>query len=215
LPVESAARSERDAVLGLHPEGYERLREALDRSWAITDPELLELCRLRMAKLFECRAELAAADEATLAELEDWHASPAFSERERSALGYAEQFVIDQNGITAEQKAGMLRQLSERGLCNFTQALNIHDGYLRVLSVLDVAPDPEPRSETRRAKADPLEEIDDLPPAGLDRFEALTDAAFRKARAALGATMALSNGVDEVTTEICRLRNANHQACRY
>jgi hypothetical protein len=44
---------------------------------------------------------------------------------------------------------------------------------------------------------------------------ALVDPAFWEARLALGATMALKSRVDPVTTELCRLRNASHQGCRY
>jgi alkylhydroperoxidase family enzyme len=205
LPVAAAATGERDAVLGLLPEPYALLREALELSWSITDPALLELCRLRMAQLFECRAELSADER-----------EPPSSERERAALAYAEQFLIDQNGITEEQKQELLRHLTERELCNFVQALNVHDGHLRVLTLLDIGPDPRgarwdpPAGAVADTRAD-----EQLPSGGLDLLVALTDPAFWEARTAFGAAMALQTGVDEVTTEVCRLRNAHHQSCRF
>ena len=217
LPVDSAAASERDAVLGLQPEGRERLDEVLEISWSITDSSLLDLCRLRLAQLLRCRAELAPADDGhLLAELAEWRSSAAYSERERAALAYAEQFLVDQNGITEEQKAEISRHLSRRELVDFVQALNVQEGYLRVLTVLDVAPDPgisphvhQPLHEVMAAEAE------DVPGTGLDLLVALTDPAFWEARMAFGAAMARQSGVDAETSEVCRLRNANHQACRY
>jgi hypothetical protein len=207
LPIGRAGTSEREAVLGVLPGPTALLGDALDRSWSITDPALLELCRRQLVRQLGCRAELPA-DEP----------EPA-SERERAAVAYTEQFLIDQNGISAGQKEAISRHLSPRELCNFVLAVNVHEGYLRVLTLLDIAPDPHGDLDDGRAapgRPDAVRETgEDLPEGGHDRFLALADPAFWEARMAFGAAMALCSAVDPLTTELCRLRNANHQSCRY
>jgi hypothetical protein len=93
--------------------------------------------------------------------------------------------------------------------------VNVHDGYLRVLTLLDIAPGPAEPHPPPRQTSGAGDEEGELPDGGLDLLVALTDPGFWEARMAFGGTMALQSGVDPVTTEICRLRNANHQTCRY
>jgi hypothetical protein len=201
LPVAPGAASEREAALGLQPEAWRLLREALELSWSIAEPRLLDLCRLRMAAALGCRAEPAPA---------------ARTERERAALAYAEQFTVDQNAITDEQKEAVARHLSLRELVDFVQALNVHDGYLRVLALLDVAPDPDgPGKPPARARPRRAVEPAELPAGPRARLRALADPTFFAARSAFGAATARLGGIDELTTECCRLRNASHQACAY
>jgi hypothetical protein len=97
----------------------------------------------------------------------------------------------------------------------------VHEGYLRVLTLLDIAPDPgrDPddgptRAVPERPQAGDVTE-EDLPEDGHDRFLALADPVFWEARMAFGAAMVLCSGVDPLTTELCRLRNASHQSCRF
>ena len=215
LPLHRPGEHERRAVFALQPGASDLWLAVLARTWSITDPDLLELCRLRIAQMHGCHAELDVAGPGQLERLDSRDALPL---RERAALAYAEQFVVDQNGITDEQKADLSQCLSDRELANFVQALNTHDGYCRTLSLLDV------RADAADSAGRPLEQAASRPgdprgvprgTAGLERFEALTDTAFYEARAAFGAATALLDGVDEVTTEICRLRNASHQACRF
>jgi alkylhydroperoxidase family enzyme len=209
LPVGGAGTSEREAVLGLLPGPSGLLGDALDRSWSITDSALLELCRRQLVHQLGCRAELPA-DEP----------EPA-SERELAAVAYTEQFLIDQNRISAGLKEAISRHLSPRELCNFVLAVNVHEGYLRVLTLLDIAPDPGGDRDDGPARAVPEQPQaqrtadENLPEGGHDRFLALADPAFWEARMAFGGAMALCSAVDPLTTELCRLRNANHQSCRY
>jgi alkylhydroperoxidase family enzyme len=51
---------------------------------------LLGLCRLRIAQMLDCRAELDGADAERLTELASWRSSPNFTPRERAALSYTE-----------------------------------------------------------------------------------------------------------------------------
>src|SRR5207249_8362299 len=123
LPIDAASQPERDALLGLKPEVYGRLREILTLAWQITDTRLLDLCRLRLAQLIGARAEIAGVDEGLLVDLDRWRSSPAFSDRERAALAYTEQYHRDHKQITAEQHEDLARHLSPRDLVNFVWAL--------------------------------------------------------------------------------------------
>ncbi len=96
------------------------------------DPLLLELCRLRIASLLGCPAELASRtpaavaaglDEARVVVLSQWPTSPLFGSRERACLAFAEQFVIDVAGLD-DATAGAVRDaLGEEGLVDFVNAL--------------------------------------------------------------------------------------------
>ncbi len=219
LPVDASPSSERDSVLALQPEASGRWLAMLERSWAIADPDLLGLCSSRAAQVLECRAVLDY-DADRLAEIADWRSTGSFASIERAALAYAEQFVVDQNGVRGEVEDDLLKHLSRRELCNFVQALNAHDGYMRAMSLLDVEPSGETSSIPKPKAASnghpaliATDETEDL--EALDLFAALTDPEFYARRSAFGATTALLSGVDAVTTEVCRLRNANHQACAF
>src|SRR5206468_1151592 len=194
LPVACSAGSESEAVLALQPEAGRRLREALALSWRITDPGLLQRCRLRMADVLGCPTVIATT-----------------YGREEAAVGYAEQFAVDQKGITDEQKAELARRLSPRELVDLVQALNVHDGWLRVLTVLDVAP-PDGVGDPTGEPALERTAMDEAPAAGGARWAALTEPTFFRARMDFGAATALLTGVDDFTTECCRLFNASYQA---
>jgi alkylhydroperoxidase family enzyme len=98
------------SVLVEHPDVVQHLDDLHDAVWAAVDPVVLELCRLRIARLLGCAAEeevrtplaiSAGLDEATIAELAAWPSSPRFGPRERACLAVCEQFVLDVAG--AEQ----------------------------------------------------------------------------------------------------------------
>lgn len=217
LPVDRRL-GERAAVLALEPEASARWLVALEATWSATDRAVLDTCRMRMAQLFGCRAVLAEAPDERLAVLARWESAPAVTEHERAALAVTEQFVIDQNGITDDQRASLATYLSERQVIAFVQALNLHDGFLRTLTLFDVAPEAVPVSEahsTDTAAAADLRESDDLPAGGRARFQALAHPALVATRGAFGAYTALLGSIDRVTTEICRLRNASHQTCLF
>src|SRR5688500_14587387 len=111
LPIDAASRPERDAVLGLTPEVHTRLRELLSLAWQITDAGLLDLCRLRRAQMMAARAEIAGADAGLLVDLDGWRSRPAFSDRERAALAYAEQYHWDHKQISSDQHDVLARHL--------------------------------------------------------------------------------------------------------
>jgi hypothetical protein len=214
IPLEPGEQPERDAVLGLLREPYEVVRETLAVTWQIAEPCLLDLCRLRLAQLMDAQAELAGADEELLADLERWESSATFTERERTVLAFAEQYHYDHNMLSDEQKAGLARELAAPGeVVNFVWALHMHDAYIRVLRLLDIAPDPPssvPRPE--RGEAGDLGRRPNLRELDPDSQMA---AGFKAVYSRLGPVAVRQTLVDDVTSEAIRLRNASHQRCLY
>ena len=217
LPVKTALVPERDAVLGLVPDVYDALRKTLTLAWQITDSRLLDLCRLRLAQMVGARAEIAGADELLLGELERWRSSSALSVRERAALSYAEQYHVDHKRIEDDQKEELARHLSARDMVNFVWALHMNDAYARVLSLLDIEPDPP--SDTSRAERTPTIRqsgtTGDSNPPRLEGKFADIDPEFFAAYRALSRVVVRQALVDEVTSEAVRLQNASHQGCLY
>jgi alkylhydroperoxidase family enzyme len=218
LPVDGDGHSERDAVLGLKSEVYEILRGTLTTVWRITDPHLLDLCRLRVAQMAGARAELASADERLLMELDAWSSSSAFSERERAAIGYAEQYHVDHRAITSTQTEDLARHLPRHDVVNFVWALHLNDAYARILSLLDIEPDP-PTAPVRLERVPPRDAVaahtTEIDVPARNTASKGVDPAFSEAYGVLGRAVVRQTLVDEVTSEAVRLHNASHQGCQY
>jgi alkylhydroperoxidase family enzyme len=119
-------------VLGGQPQVAANLSAAHAAAWAAVDPVLLELCRLRIAQLLGNDAELvvrnpaataSGLDEATIAELASWPASPRFGARERACLAFCEQSLIDVANVTSDQTQAISAELGVQGLADFVSAL--------------------------------------------------------------------------------------------
>ena len=115
-----------------HPDVLQHLVDAEQAAWASVDPVLLELCRLRVAMLLDCGPDLrartpaavaAGLDEATVAELALWPTSPRFGTRERAALGFTEQFVIDVGTLGDDLAFALRDELGDDGFASFVSAL--------------------------------------------------------------------------------------------
>ena len=120
------------SVLAGHPDVSSSLDAAWKAAWEAVDPVLLELCRLRLAMLLGCPAELASRtaaavaagfDEARVEVLSRWPTSPLFGPRERACLAFAEQFVIDVAGLDDATAGAVREELGEQGLVDFVNAL--------------------------------------------------------------------------------------------
>jgi alkylhydroperoxidase family enzyme len=104
---------------------------ALDRlnsaAWAAVDPELLDVCRLRVAMILGCDDELAhrpmATSSLTLEDIRSWTTSDRVSPRQRACLAFAEQFVIDVKNLENKTVHDVTEQLGVDGLVNFASAL--------------------------------------------------------------------------------------------
>lgn len=131
------------------------------RSIARVEPVLLELCRLRMARLFGSAVDLslrsksaraAGLGEDTIAALAAYDKSPLFSERERVCIGFAEQFALASYAIEDADVARVQAVLAPEDFIYFVKALSVIDQFQRA-AVAFGAP----------AAA--------FPPAGLDEFD--------------------------------------------
>jgi alkylhydroperoxidase family enzyme len=143
-PFSAASRS---AVLGLRPELAAAHGALLDTIWQQVDPVLLELCRLRMAKLLGATAAMgerspeavaAGLTEDLVERLPRWPHDPAFTDAQRAALAFAEQLVIDHHGTTDEQIGALTAALGPEGVIALTTALGVWDNQHRLDRALGV-----------------------------------------------------------------------------
>jgi hypothetical protein len=217
LPVRAESGSERDTLFGLAPDVDELLRDMLSVADQISDPWLVECCQLRQSQLMGARAALAGVDAQLLSQLEDWRASAVFSNRERAALSYAEQYHLDHHVISDEQKDQLSQYLAPREFVNFVWALHAYEAQARVLALLDIAPDPNPAAKPRhRRSAAAQDESKSVANANAEGgMWSLLDPAFGKIYRALAEAVVRRKLIDEVTSEAIRLHNASHQGCLY
>ena len=139
----------------------------------LVDPVVLELCRLRVAQLLGCASELevrylpaidGGLDESLVDRLPRWPdgaespdarspdarspgAGPGgvtFTDAQRAALAFAEQFVIDPHGIRGPIRDTLRAHFDLPEVVALTEALALFDGFMRFRMVLGV--DPEPAS---------------------------------------------------------------------
>ncbi len=146
-----------EAVLALRPDVRDAFSDLYEHLWQTSDPQLLELCRLRMAQLLRCEVELRVREEwADLAEakvlaLATYPSSPLFTARERACLAYTERVCGDPGGLTDDEVAAVRQHLSEAQLVALTTALTVFEGFQRALLLLGVTGTPERRRGLRAA----------------------------------------------------------------
>jgi len=109
------------------------------------DAVTLELCRLRMASLIGSSADLAAREPRAVAAgltedvvdaLPSWPSSERFTDAQRAALGFAEQYVIDAHGFTDDDMARMHEHFTDPQLAALTTACATFDALARARTVL-------------------------------------------------------------------------------
>ena len=107
-------------VLTERPDVSLELANAWHAAAHVLDPALLHLCRLRVAMLLGCTAELD--DPELVAALPDWPTADRFDARDRAVLALTEQFVIDVANIDDALLAQARAHLGD-GLADFLNAL--------------------------------------------------------------------------------------------
>ena len=136
-------------VFGLRPELFKDYRAFADRFWTaqVIDPQLLELCRLHVAGILGCHAELrrrtpaavaAGLDEERIAALAEWKTSALISVAERACLRFAEGFVLDPHGISDADAAAVAEHLSPPAMVALVEALAVFDGFARFRLMLGI-----------------------------------------------------------------------------
>jgi len=148
----AAGATDWDRFAATWPVPFDALARSLIAAWDVTDPVLLELCRVRMATLLgfpaeearrTTRARAAGLDEETIAELPRWPTSTRFGAPERACLAFAEQFVVDANGVTDELVADLTAHLGAEGCYAFVQALSLVETFQRACLTLGIATVPD------------------------------------------------------------------------
>lgn len=143
-PFQEASRRE---VLALRPELAAEHDRLLDTIWAQGDPVVLELCRVRMAKLMGAAAAQPERSPAAVAagltddlveRIPAWPTDPAFSDTHRTALAFTEQYVIDHHGITDDHVQALEAALGAEGVVVLTTALGVWDNQHRLDNALGV-----------------------------------------------------------------------------
>jgi alkylhydroperoxidase family enzyme len=138
-----------DRVVSLRPEYGAALGAIETELWAqdTIDPISLELCRLRIAQLLRCDAALAertpaavaaGLDEAMVGSLPQWSTDDRFDTRRRICLGYAEQLLIDAQGVTDEHATKVIDTIGEGGFLVLTYACGLFETTQRARLVLGV-----------------------------------------------------------------------------
>ena len=125
-------------LLAHHLREVPDVADALDASWSgawsAVDPCLLELCRLQVAAILQCREESAIRTEAAIARgfdeakaraLTEWFRSPIYSSAERACLAFTDQFVIDVATLDDATAATVRKHLGDQGFVDFVSALLI------------------------------------------------------------------------------------------
>ena len=137
-----------DEVYRLTPKVYDQFL-ALERGvWTspALDPSMLEVARLRIAKLVGCSHELerrmpealaAGLTEAKIAALAQWPSSPLYTARERMVLAFCESYVIDAHSVTDALCARLNEQFSPAELSALTIAIALFDAMARFRTALD------------------------------------------------------------------------------
>jgi len=138
-----------DRVFGLRPDLYDAFRAFYAVFWerGLLDPVVLELCRVRVAQLLGCATEQevryapardAGLTEAQLAALPRWPDDPRFTDAQRAALAFAEQFVLDPHGVDHGLRDAVIDHFELAGLVALCEALALFDGFCRFRTVLAV-----------------------------------------------------------------------------
>ena len=155
FPELAEGRSLLEEVAGLRPAYADALRAVEAAVWGqdVVEPELLELCRLRIAQMLdadpsETRPPIAVAldgardpalDPALVAQLRQWPTSDGFTERQRVALGFAEQLVVDAQGVSDEHAAQVIACIGDGGFLVLTYACGFFETTQRATIVLGAA----------------------------------------------------------------------------
>jgi len=147
LPETAAGADSFGRVFALRPNLFEAWREFEGLLWRDdrVNPELLVLCRLRLAHQNGARwipgTPAPAVDAGKVAELDSWWTSERFTPLEKACLRFAEQFALDPSGIGDEEAKAVTEGLGDAGTVAFVEALAIFDGFTRFCAMLDVAPE--------------------------------------------------------------------------
>jgi len=107
-------------------------------------PEVLELCRLRLAQLHRCDAEFARSEfplpDARRAALARWESGEEFSAAERACLAFTEVYAMDAQALTDAHAEAVKQHFGDPGLVLLVEALGLLDGMARLALLWQTGP---------------------------------------------------------------------------
>ena len=135
-----------DELLGIRPELRDLYRTFYGKLWdaELVSPKLLELCRLRIAQVHDCKSEWAVrhsaakVTDAQIEDLENWKESTLFSPTERAVLTFAEKIPWQHHDITDEEFKKIRDYLTEAEVVALTVACGLFDANCRLRIVLAI-----------------------------------------------------------------------------
>jgi alkylhydroperoxidase family enzyme len=127
----------------LHPEGARELGRLYGVARESADPELLELCHVRIASMLghERTEEWISQPSPGLGDdklrhINDWRTSDAFTPAERAHLAFTEQFVMSVSDLTAADIDSLLAFEDQNQVYAFITALYVVEMTLRLDMVI-------------------------------------------------------------------------------
>ena len=126
--------------LSLLPVAQDELRALYDALWVSdVDPVTLELCRIRIATIIGSRADLdvePAIDRELVDALPSWPSSPLFTDAQRAALAFTEQYVMDVEGFRDDDTDKVKAHYSAPQIATLTIAVATFDALTRVRAMV-------------------------------------------------------------------------------
>lgn len=138
-----------DRVWGLRPDFYREFMADHARSIARVDPVILELCRLRLAQIFDCRFSIAlryapalaaGLGEEKISQISRYYSSPLFSEAERACIEFAEMFAMGASTIGDADVKKLEDAIGAEPMIYFLKAICTVDQLQRAMSAFRFEP---------------------------------------------------------------------------
>lgn len=138
LPDPAHGETTFDRVVDHRPRYAAALRSVEAALWQqkVLDPVTLELCRLRIAQLLGCESAIGyrtpeavagGLDEEMVSVLSAWPEDNRFDRNRRVCLAYAEQLLIDAQGVTDYQANDVVAAIGEGGFLVLTYACGLFE----------------------------------------------------------------------------------------
>ncbi len=147
LRASAAGAGAWQAVRAVAPEAWDALVRMRVETCGLASPVLVELCRLRLATLLgsdverraRCpRARAAGLDEDRIAALPLWPTDSRFSDLERAAIRFTEEYAMDVNAISDEAVDDLVGHLGVEQTYAFVCALWTVDAVQRAWMVMGI-----------------------------------------------------------------------------
>jgi len=148
--LRSAESSSFKSVFSLRKNLFEDYKTFYNLFWSreLLPRHVMEVVRLRVAQLHECKSELSlryrfemAPTELKIEALSHWYRDNSYTEVDRACLEITELFVQDPHAITDEQTERAKTEIGDAGLVALMEWLALCDGFCRFQLMMGVSYD--------------------------------------------------------------------------